>query len=91
MTPAEVLMALYNAIPPPDRDGDGKPDLWERSMSIDQAEDYIAMCQGGEIDVINGRVIRISVPALCEGTETFKRYDNAHGRNAAKNAMKKYA
>jgi hypothetical protein len=88
MTPAECLMKLYNAIPAPDRDGDGKPDLWEREMSLETAEALIAMADGGDIDVICGRVLRVSVPKMCDGTETYAAYDKANGKGAARKALK---
>lgn len=84
MTPAEIIMRLYNAAPPvPDEDRPGCPPI-----DIEYAEGLVAMAAGGELDRLHGRALGVSLPAIEAGTETFSKYDEAYGRGAAARALK---
>lgn len=87
MTPAEIIQRLYNAAPPADRDGDGKPDLWEKPMTLEEAEQIAVMASGGMLDQHNGRALRIDMRLLEAGTLDLRGYDEEHGQGAGVRAL----
>lgn len=63
------------------------PDLWEKPLTLEEAEQICMFSAGGELDMYNGRLLRLDMRRVEDGTETFAGYDEVHGEGAAARAL----